>query len=69
MENEQKPLHVVKKEKGIDFSPLEMRQHLEDAQSKADELAVHFPNGMQFYVTAEQDDESISYYLNFKLEF
>ena len=72
MAEEQKPLHVVSKKSVVPNSPLEahiLEQGQKDAEAKADELALHFPQGMQFYVTAEQDDESISYYLNFKLEF
>lgn len=66
MENEQKPLHVVKKDKSV---PVVMDVEQKVAEDKADELAVHFPNGMQYYVTSEQDDDNISFYLNFKLEF
>jgi hypothetical protein len=72
MENEQKPLHVIKVKKA-DITDEEFIKRLRDgekaAQEKADELAVHFPPGMQMFVSSESDDDELRFYLNFKLEF
>ena len=72
MENEQKPLHVVKVKKAeitdAEFTRL-IDEGNEAAQKKADELAVHFPPGMNIFVSSESDDDELRFYLNFKLEF
>jgi len=72
MENEQKPLHVIKVRKA-DISDDEFTKLLDEgnkaAQDKADELAVHFPQGMQIFVSNESDEGELRFYLNFKLEF
>jgi len=70
--DDQKPLHVIKVRKA-DITDEEFTKHLNDgmkvAQEKADELSVHFPPGVDMFVSNESDDEELRFYLNFKMEF
>ena len=72
MSEEQKPLHVVKVQKAK-ITDNEFTRVTDEgnkiAQDKADELAIHFPNGIDYFVSSESDDEELKFYLNFKLDF
>lgn len=69
---DQKPLYVVKVKKA-ELTDNEFTRNMDEgnqvAQDKADELAVHFPEGMQYFVSSESDENETRFYLNFKMEF
>ena len=66
-----KPIHVVKKDVSL-LAPSIQDQHIQGvqvAEQKVADLSLHLPEGIETFVTAEQDDDEIRFYVGVTIPF
>ena len=67
-----KPIHVVKKDGGeasAIYNALLHKEGLQVAEQKALDLSLHLPHDVDTFVTAEQDDDEIRFYVGVTIPF
>jgi len=67
-----KPIHSVKKDassKDPIYNALLHDAASKDAQAKLDDLSLHLPGHVDTFLTSEQDDDEIRFYVGISIPF